>query len=240
MYRRRRPSIETGRSRSPRPLLKPVAIAVLCVSASLVAACGGGGSAVMRTTSPPPLRSTSATPAPSASPLPTFDRGQASVFVGNDLVAPVPATWTDRTDDQAFAADNGIPADGQVELLIQGPGGGNGATVPVIYVVQLPRTAYVDPSEFQSWFMDNMEGLSNLQIVSTGSLTIDSTYAYSGVIKATSPDGRAFEEWNLAADHTVRDGGSRTYAIGFITSPESFAALLPTAQRVVGGLSWLG
>ena len=34
------------------------------------------------------------------------------------------------------------------------------------------------------------------------------------------------------------DGKQHTYAIWFISSPDAFASLFPTAQNVIGGLTW--
>ena len=207
---------------------------VVAVSADLVAC---GAPSLPRSTQGATTRPLTANAAPTATALPTFGPGEVSLNVADDLAAPIPVSWQDRTADTDFATANGLPSDAKTELLIQGPGGGNGVTVPVLFVIQEPGPA-IDASEFRTSLMRNGAGFGNFLIRSTGDLSIDGSSAYQVTITATNPDGRAFEEWDVLVNHAGKDGKQHTYAIGFISSPDAFASLFPTAQNVIGGLTW--
>lgn len=208
----------------------PVAVSALLV------ACGGQPS-------PQPkhgastTRSHTARVAPTSTPLPTFGPGDVAFNVSDDFGVPIPASWDNRTGDTDFASANGIPSDTKTELLIEGPGGGNGVTVPVLFVIQEPGDAIV-AGDFRESLMQNSGGFGNYLIRSTGELSIDGAYAYQVTVTATDPDDRPFAEWNVLVNHVGNDGKQHTYAIGFISSPDAFGSLLPTAQNVIGGLVW--
>lgn len=216
--------------------------AALLVAASamligILTACGGSSSGALRAASPASHAPASPSQTPSATPLPTF-AGNVNLNVSDDFAAPIPVDWDNATGDAAFAAKNGVPPSAKTELLLAGPGGGNGVTVPVFIAIQMPDDEAVSPSQFQHVLMANPGGFSEYLIRSSAPLTIDGAGAYSVVVSGTNPDGRTFEEWEALANHTGMDGNEHTYEFVFVSSPEAFASLLPTAQKVVGGLTW--
>lgn len=231
-----RPIVRKDRSRASTIAARST-FGALVVAGALMVACGGQAPSRPTQGGGAPL-SGAPKAAPTARPLPTFGRGEdVSLNVADDLAVPIPASWENRTADTDFASANGLPSDVKTELLIQGPGGGNGVTVPVLYVVQEPGSA-IDANEFPRDLMHNGGGFGSFLIRSTGDLSVDGSYAYQVIVTATNPDGRAFEEWDVLVNHVGKDGKQHTYNIGFISSPDAFNTLFPMAQNVIGGLTW--
>jgi hypothetical protein len=232
--------------------VRVIFLAALAIGIGAVAACGSAtgshspiaaATPVEHSSSPPNMAAAASTPtAAAATPtplvLPSFAKGNASIFFGNDVLTQFPKNWTDRTADQSFAAANGIPSTDYVELLLQGPHTGAANTGTVIFIVQLPANDYQDPSQFEADITGG-PGFHNFQVVSMIPLTVGGDSGLAVTVTFSTSDGRTVKEWSVLVDHTPTGGDPTTYLIELITSPAAFATQFPVAEEVVGSLSWL-